>query len=213
MGRAILALLCGARDIRYGHLAVDLWRVATKRSVELKINIDKRFVEYPLLRRVFGSALMAKDHTGYRRLSPNENERLGFSRKARRYVPENERPSQSNAISNRKYDQIRTGISKEKATAQRSLGERSYRTNQAKTVETVIKERRQRIRESFQNGSRLTTKKDVDLIYQKMYGAPWHDWKESDRHAFSLLWGDLSQDDASALREILGSPPVQRKAA
>ena len=154
-------------------------------------------------------------YSDFRRLSPDENEREGFSRKARRYVLKSVQKltKRTQTISARQHETLRTrqeyGVaSPEIATEARRRGALSYRTGAAQETATKVSEGAylkklgRGITEAAQSGERIAEHSGPGIKKSQSFKArQWHAGEVMELRARKLDGGDLTQPEFSMLMD------------
>jgi hypothetical protein len=157
----------------------------------------------------------APAYSDYRRLSPAENEREGFSRKARRYVLKSVRKitGRTPTVSARHHETLRTrqeyGFAKpEIATEARKHGALSYKTGAARETAAKVSEGafkkkiNRKIQEAAQSGASIPEYSGPGIKKGMSFKArPWHAREIEDLRARKLNNEDLSQAEFSMLMD------------
>jgi hypothetical protein len=157
----------------------------------------------------------APHYSDYRRLSPHENEREGFTRKARRYVLKSvgKLTKRTPTISARQHETLRTrqeyGFAKpEIATEARKHGALSYKTGAAretaaKTSEGAFKKKiNKKIQEAARSGASIPEYSGPGIKKGISFRArSWHAREIEDLRARKLNNEELTQPDFSMLMD------------
>jgi hypothetical protein len=154
-------------------------------------------------------------YSDYRRLSPAENEREGFTRKARRYVLKSVQKltKRTPTISARQHETLRTrqeyGFAKpEIATEARKHGALSYKTGAARDTagkvseKAFVKKSDKRIVEAAHSGTRIPEYSGPGIKKNKNFKArSWHAGEIEDLRARKLAGEELTQGEFSMLMD------------
>ena len=153
-----------------------------------------------------------KSFASYRRLTPTELKKIGLSPKSRHYVDTTKTriTKTTKTITARQYENLRAGVTKERATSERRTGERSYRTASAKE-NADFQARNRNLRNEFPG----ITLDDLRLI-DKHKRVGWEVMTPDDKKRWSEMFGKYAATKHSrdAFLHGMGSPQViHRRAA
>jgi hypothetical protein len=154
-------------------------------------------------------------YSDFRRLSPDENEREGFTRKARRYVLKSVRKltKRTPTISARQHETLRTrqeyGYARpEIATEARKHGALSYKTGAAQETASKVsegaylKKLEKGVAEAAQSGARITEYSGPGIKKNQSFKARrWHVGEVAELRARRLSGEELTQPEFSMLMD------------
>ncbi len=154
-------------------------------------------------------------YSDFRRLSPDENEREGFSRKARRYVLKSvwKLTKRTPTISARQHETLRTRqeygvVSPEIATQARRHGALSYKTGAVQETATKVSEKaylkklEKGIAQAAQSGARITEYSGPGIKKNQTFKARrWHAGEVTELRTRKLSGEELTQAEYSMLMD------------